>query len=79
MWVGSKFDPSLACARAGMGFKQFAFLRAAWTLDSLTEDVREIFKKSGTKGLLEPKGIGKKMSDEIINLLETRASGLNAL
>jgi len=59
----------------GMGFKQFAFLRAAWTLDSLTEDVREIFEKSGTKGLLKLKGIGKKMADKIIDLLNARASG----
>ncbi len=59
----------------GMGFKQFAFLRAAWIIDSLTEDVREIYQKKGKEGLLEFKGIGKKMADKIINVLETCASG----
>ena len=52
----------------GMGYKQFAFLRAAWTVDSLTENVMEIYEKKGRKGLLELKGIGKKMSREIINV-----------
>lgn len=31
-------------------------------------------EKKGKKGLLELGGIGKKMSDEIINVLEARAS-----
>ena len=30
---------------AGMGFRQFALLRVAWTLDSLTENVKEIYEK----------------------------------
>ena len=54
----------------GMGYKQFTFLKAAWILDSLTKNVKEIYEKRGKKGLLELKGIGKKMSDEIINVLE---------
>ncbi len=58
----------------GMGYKQFAFLKAAWILDSLTENVKEIYEKKGKKGLLELRGIGKKMSDEIIIVLEARAS-----
>ncbi|MGD8545793.1 MAG: hypothetical protein PVH12_06410, partial [Candidatus Bathyarchaeota archaeon] len=56
----------------GMNYKQFAFLKAAWILDSLTENVKEIYKKNGKKGLLELEGIGEKLSDEIINMLETR-------
>lgn len=56
----------------GMGYKQFAFLKAAWILDSLTENVREIYEKNGKNGLLELKGIGRKLSDEIINVLESR-------
>ncbi len=58
----------------GMGYKQFAFLKAAWILDSLNENVKEIYEKRGKKGLLELKGIGKKMSDEIINVLEACTS-----
>ena len=54
----------------GMGFRQFAFLRVAWTLDSLTENIKEIYEKKGREGLLELKGIGKKMSDEITSVLE---------
>ena len=56
----------------GMGFRQFAFLRVAWTLDSLTENVKEIYEQKGKKGLLELRGIGKKMSAEIINVLDIR-------
>jgi len=54
----------------GMGFRQFAFLRVGWTLDSLTENIKEIYEKKGREGLLELKGIGKKMSDEITSVLE---------
>ncbi|MCW4031103.1 MAG: hypothetical protein NWE80_01925 [Candidatus Bathyarchaeota archaeon] len=57
----------------GKGYKHFAFLKAAWKLDSLSENIKEIYKKKGKKGLLELKGIGKQMSNEIINLLEVNA------
>ena len=58
----------------GMGFRQFAFLKVAWTLDSLTESVKELYEKRGKEGLLELKGIGKKMSNEIISLLDAPTS-----
>jgi len=54
----------------GMGYRQFAFLKAAWTIDSLTKNVKELHEKKGKTGLLKLKGIGKKMSDEIVTVLE---------
>ena len=55
----------------GMGYRQFAFLKAAWTIDAIMINVKKLYEKKGKKGLLELKGIGKKMSDEIVTVLET--------
>jgi DNA polymerase/3'-5' exonuclease PolX len=60
----------------GMGYKQFAFLKAAWTIDSLIKNVKEIYEKKGKKGLLEIKGIGEKMSAEIIDLIDSQSAQL---
>jgi DNA repair photolyase len=54
----------------GMSYRQFAFLKVAWTIDSLTNNIKELFEKRGKKGLLELKGIGKKMSEEVISVFE---------
>lgn len=60
----------------GMNCRQFAFLKAALILDSLTENIKEVYEKKGKKGLLELKGIGEKTSNEIINMLEACDSNL---
>ena len=57
----------------GMSYRQFAFLKAAWTIDSLTKNIKELYEKEGKAGLLKLKGIEKKMFDEIIITLEKLA------
>jgi DNA repair photolyase len=53
----------------GRGYKQFAYLKAAWSIDLLTENVSQIFARKGKKGLMALKGIGDKMSEVIIKLM----------
>lgn len=57
----------------GMEYKQFAYLKAAWSIDSITENINEIFLTKGKKGLLELNGIGNKLSDVIIEILTSSA------
>jgi hypothetical protein len=54
----------------GMSYRQFAFLKVAWTIDSLSVNIKKLFEEKGKKGLLELKGIGKKMSEEVITVME---------
>jgi DNA repair photolyase len=54
----------------GVGYRQLAFLKAAWTIDSLTKNIQKLHEKKGKTGLLELKGIGKKMANEVITFLE---------
>ena len=55
----------------GVAFKPYAYQRAALSLDTLNEDVGEIYKKGGVKALLEISGIGKAMADHIEEYLKT--------
>jgi len=54
----------------GISYRQFAFLKVAWIIDSLTDNIKKLFEENGKNGLLELKGIGKKMSDEVITVME---------
>jgi DNA repair photolyase len=53
----------------GWGYKQFAYTRAAWSIDELESDVKKIYKEKGKKGLLEIKGIGVKMARVIEKII----------
>jgi len=55
----------------GRSYKQFAYLKAAWSLDELKENIYQILQKKGKKGLLELREIGHKMSDEIIKIVNS--------
>jgi len=52
-------------------FKPFAFERAALSLESLTEDVAEIYKRGGLKALKEIPGIGEGLAEKIEEYLKT--------
>jgi len=54
----------------GVDFKPYAFEKAAISLQTLKEDVGEIYKKGGTKALLEISGIGKSMAGNIEEYLK---------
>lgn len=49
----------------GVDFKPYAFEKAAVSLETLKEDVGEIYRNGGTKALLEIPGIGKSMAEHI--------------
>ncbi|MGD9130985.1 MAG: radical SAM protein [Candidatus Bathyarchaeota archaeon] len=51
-------------------YRIWAYRKAAWTLEELTESVAEIYAKKGRKGLETLKGIGKSLSEEIERQLQ---------
>ena len=52
-------------------FKTRAYQKVAGILDSLQEDIAEIYKKGGVKALMEIPGIGKAIADKIEEYLTT--------
>jgi DNA repair photolyase len=53
----------------GRSYKQLAYLKAAWSVDLLTENIYRLFEKKGKKGLIALKGIGDTMSETIIKIM----------
>ncbi len=49
----------------GVAFKPYAYQRAAIALETLEEDVREIYKKGGAKSLEAIPGVGKSIAEKI--------------
>src|SRR3989344_6088311 len=55
----------------GVAFKPYAYERAAISLETLKDDVAQIYIAGGRKALEEIEGIGKAMSDHIEEYLKT--------
>jgi DNA polymerase (family 10) len=55
----------------GVAFKPYAYQKAAITLETLEEDVEDIYKRGGLKTLMEIPGIGESMADKIEEYLKT--------
>ncbi len=55
----------------GVQWKPQAYKRAARSIDSLQEDVAEVYKKSGLKGLEEIPGVGEGIGNKIVEFLKT--------
>lgn len=51
-------------------FKPRAYQKAAQTIENLSEDIEEIYKKEGLKGLEQLPGIGKSIAEKIAEFLE---------
>jgi len=51
-------------------FKPKAYLKAAFAIENLNEDILNIYKKGGKKALEDIKGIGKSIAQKIIEYLE---------
>lgn len=51
-------------------FKPYAYEKAAFSLESLKEDIGEIYRKGGSKALMEIPGIGKNMAEHIEEYLK---------
>ena len=55
----------------GVAFKPYAYQKAAITLETLEEDVEEIYKKGGIKALEEIPGVGESIALKIKEYLKT--------
>jgi len=55
----------------GIAFKPYAYRKAAIILETLQEDVKEIYKKGGAKALEEIPGVGKNIALKIEEYLKT--------
>ena len=55
----------------GIAFKPYAYQKAAITLETLEEDVEEIYRKGGIKALEEIPGVGKSIAEKIGEYLKT--------
>ena len=58
----------------GVAFKPYAYQRAALSLETLSEDVGQIYKNGGVKALLEIPGVGKGIADHIEEYIKTGKS-----
>ena len=54
-----------------MPFKPYAYQKAAITLETLEEDIEEIYKEGGRKAILKIPGVGKSIADKIEEYLKT--------
>lgn len=52
-------------------FKPQAYENAAMTLETLSEDIRDVYKRGGKKAIEEMPGIGKGIAEKIIEYLKT--------
>ncbi len=55
----------------GVSFKPYAYEKAALALETLKEDVEEIYKKGGTKELEAVPGVGKSIAEKIEEYIKT--------
>ena len=51
-------------------FKAFAYKKASLALENLREDIEEIFKQKGKKGIIEIHDIGETMAEQVIEYLK---------
>jgi len=54
-----------------VAFKPYAYEKAAINLETLEEDVEEIYKKGGLKALKSLPGVGKSIAEKIEEYLKT--------
>jgi DNA repair photolyase len=51
-------------------YRQWAYRKAAWAIDEMEEDVEQLYRRRGRKGLQSIKGVGKKLAGEIEGWLQ---------
>lgn len=54
------------------GYKEWAYRKAAWSLDDLKESIEEIYQKQGIDGIMQIKGIGKSFAKQIEEFLKKK-------
>lgn len=55
----------------GVAFKPYAFEKAALSLETLPEDIEDIYKQGGIEALKEIPGVGENIAQKIIEYLKT--------
>jgi DNA polymerase (family 10) len=65
------YDIAAYLEMEGVAFKPQAYEKAAITLETLEEDVKDIYKKGGLKALEEIPGVGKSIAEKIEEYLKT--------
>jgi DNA repair photolyase len=60
-------------------YKIWAYRKAAWTVDELTESIKTIYQRDGQKGLTSLPGIGSQMAEKITNWLDRHSEDNNPL
>ncbi len=58
-------------------YRQWAYRKAAWAVDEMEEDVGDLYRQQGRKGLESIKGIGKGLSREIEGWLQSAEGTAN--
>ncbi len=56
----------------GVAFKSYAYEKVALVLETLKEDVQEIYKREGFEGLKKISGVGESIAEKIKEYLKTR-------
>ena len=59
---------------SGMNYKYWALQKAAWAVDELKESIENIYKNKGRNGIMEIKGVGRSLANQIEEFLETGKS-----
>jgi len=65
------YDIASYLGMEGVAFKPYAYEKAAIALETLEEDVQEIYKRGGIKALEEIPGVGKSIAEKIEEYLKT--------
>lgn len=55
------------------GYQEWAFRKAAWSLDDLEENIQETYQTQGRKGIMKIRNIGQTLAREIEKLLTDKA------
>lgn len=57
---------------SGQKYKEWAYRKAAWSLEELEEGIDIIYKREGLNGILKIKGIGQSLASVIVKNLENK-------
>ena len=58
-------------------YREWAYRKAAWSIDDLKESIEKIYREKGIDGLLQIRGIGKKLASLIEEFLNNLKGGEN--
>lgn len=57
------------------GYREWAYRKAAWALDNLKGNIRQIYQKKEIAGIMQIKGIGKSLANQIEKFLAVATIG----